>query len=96
MQRYRAKEEIIRPIEKETGKNLEEIKTQKGGLRQLTMDVLYRIGGIKGVEIGRIFDVHYSTVSQGRKRLLEKLQKDRKLRELLDCVEKGLSLCLSL
>ncbi len=56
------------------------------------MDVLYRIGGLKGVEIGKIFEVDYSTVSQGRKRLREKLQKDRKLRKLLGLIEQNLSI----
>ena len=71
---------------------MKEIKEQGGSLRQLTMDVLYRIGGLKGVEIGRIFEVDCSTVSQGRKRLMEKVQKDRKLRGLLNRIEQTLSL----
>ena len=34
-------------IEEETGKSMKEMKEQGGSLRQLTMDVLYRIGGLK-------------------------------------------------
>lgn len=56
------------------------------------MDLLYRIGGLTGVEIGKILGVDYSTVSQGRKRLREKLQKDKKLKELLNRVEEKLSI----
>ncbi len=58
------KEDIIKTIEKMTGKGLQEIREERGTLRQLMMDVFYRIGGMKGVEIGKIFEVNYSTVSQ--------------------------------
>lgn len=47
------------------------------------MDLLYRIGGIKGIEIGRMMEVDYSTVSQGRKRLRKKLQEDKKLKRMV-------------
>lgn len=77
-------------IEKETGKKLNAIKKQKGSLRQIVMDVLYRFGGLKGTEIGELLGVDYSTVSLGRKRLREKLQKDRELRLLLSRIEGGL------
>lgn len=91
LQRYRAKEEIMRVITKETGKSFEEIKAEGRNLRQIAMDILYRIGSIKGVEIGKMFGVDYSTVSQGRKRLREKMQKDKKLRELVARIEQNLS-----
>ena len=92
LQRYRAKEEIMRVITKETGKSFEEIKAEGRNLRQIAMDILYRIGSIKGVEIGKMFRVDYSTVSQGRKRLREKMQKDKKLRELVARIEQNLSI----
>ncbi len=56
------------------------------------MDLLYRAGGLKGVEIGKIFGVDYSTVSQGRKRLREKMKKDKKLRTLVKEIEDNLSI----
>ena len=56
------------------------------------MDVLYRFGGLKGAEIGTILGVDYSTVSQGRKRLREKLRKDRELRHILNKIENRLSI----
>ncbi len=92
LQSYRAKEEIIEAMEKETGKTFKEIKTSKGSLRQIAMDLLYRVGGFKGVEIGQIFGVDYSTVSQGRKRLREKMQKDLRLNQIINHIEKNLSL----
>lgn len=92
IQRYRAKEEIIEAIEKETGKAVEEIKAEKGSIRQIVMDLLYRVGGLTGVEIGRTMGVDYSTVSQSRKRLREKMQKDKKLRQIMMRIEEKLSI----
>lgn len=92
IQRYKAKEEIMGVIEKETGQDIETIKAEKGSIRQAAMDLLYRMGGLTGVEIGEIMGVDYSTVSQGRKRLREKLKKDRKLQQLIDSIEARLSI----
>ena len=39
IQRHRAKEQIIEAIEKEIGESFEEIKTARGEMRQITMDV---------------------------------------------------------
>jgi chromosomal replication initiation ATPase DnaA len=50
------------------------------------------MGGLTGVEIGRIIGVDYSTVSQGRKRLRERVQKDKSLRKLLNQIEQKLSI----
>jgi hypothetical protein len=44
------------------------------------------------VEIGKIMNVDYSTVSQGRKRLREKIQKDTGLRMMLKKIEESLSI----
>jgi hypothetical protein len=55
------------------------------------MDVLYRAGGLKGPEIGRIFGLDYGSVSQEGKRLRERLVKDRKLRSLINHIECKLS-----
>jgi len=92
LRRYRAKEEIIAAIEKELGKKVEQIKREKGSDRQMVMDLLYRAGGLTGVEIGEILGVDYSTVSQGRKRLREKIKQDRKLKLRIDRIERTLSI----
>jgi REP element-mobilizing transposase RayT len=92
IQKYRAKEDIIKIIEKETGKTIEEIKAERGSIRQILMDMLYRIGGLTGVEIGTLLGVDYSTVSQGRKRLTEKVQRNKKLRQTLNQIEAKLSI----
>ena len=61
------------------------------------MDLLYRLGGLKWTEIGEMMGVDYSTanyssVSQGRKRLREKLKKDKKLSALIKKTESELSI----
>ncbi|MEC4676341.1 MAG: hypothetical protein VST72_05395, partial [Nitrospirota bacterium] len=73
------------------GKGIKEIRAEKGSLRQITMDLLYRLGGLKGVEIGKIMGVGYTSVSQERRRLRERLWKDRKIRTLLRRIESKLS-----
>lgn len=92
LQRYKAKEEIIRAIEEEIGRAISDIITEGGSLRQIAMDLLYRVGGLKGVEIGEMMGLDYSTISQGRKRLNEKIRKDRNLSVLLNRIEKRLSI----
>jgi len=51
------------------------------------MELLYRRGGLKGEEIGRILDVDYISVSQKRRRLRERLSRDRKLKALMQRIE---------
>ena len=92
IKRHGAKDDIIRAIVLKTGKALEEIKTEKGALRQITMDVLYRQGGMTNPEIGKLFGVDYSAVSQERRRLRSRIEKDRKVRALLHDLEANLSM----
>lgn len=56
------------------------------------MDILYRFGGLKGTEIREMIGVDYSTVSQGRKRLREKLKSDENLSQFIQKIESSLSL----
>ena len=51
------------------------------------MELPYRRGGLKGEEIGRILDVDYISVSQKRRRLRERLSRDRKLKALMQRIE---------
>ena len=78
------KDTILKAIEQETGKVLETIRRERGPLRQITMELLYKTGGLTGPAIGVLFGVAYSAVSQERKRFREKLEGDRKLRSLYD------------
>jgi hypothetical protein len=82
IRRYRAKETILGVIEGVTGKTIEEIREERGALRQVAMELLYRVGGLKGHEIGRILGVGYTSVSQERRRFKERLRNDRNLQAL--------------
>ncbi len=81
---YHAKDAILRAIEHETGKSIKAITKEKGIHRQIAMELLYRLGGLKGEEIGKIMGVGYTSVSQERRRLQERLSKDRKLETLFN------------
>ncbi len=91
LRRYCAKDDILTAIKLETGKDIGDLKSERGVLRQIAMDVLYRFGGLRGPEVGRLFGVDYSSVSQERKRLREKLEGDRRLRLLLSHIERKMS-----
>ncbi len=84
---YKAKDVILDAIMKETGKSIETISSEKGPLRQMAMEILYRLGGIKGEQIAKIFDVGYTSVSQERRRFRERLLKDRKFGVLVRRIE---------
>jgi chromosomal replication initiation ATPase DnaA len=46
---------------------------------------------LKNKQIGEFFDVDYSTVSQGRRRLRERTGKDKDTKELVEKIERKLS-----
>ena len=87
LQGLKMQEDIIKIFEEETGKSLEEIKRRKGMERNIMMDLLYREGGLSNVEIGKLMEIDYSTVSQGRKYLRGRVKKDKKVRGLVDGFE---------
>jgi putative transposase len=89
--RHRAQEEIFAAVKRETGKDIETIKSEKGDLRRIVMELMYCAGGYKGPQIGRVFGIDYGPVSQERKRLREKMQRDRKLFSLFRRLETILS-----
>jgi hypothetical protein len=91
LNRYRAKEEIITLFEQETGETLAELKSKTHPLRPILKDLLYRVGGLTGLEIGEIFKVGYSTVSQTRKRLAQKIEKKPSLQKFIERIETNLS-----
>lgn len=68
-------------------------KDEKGIIRHMVMEILYRLGGLKGVEIGKLMGwVDYGAVSQGRKRLREKLKTNKNLSEVIKKAEENLSI----
>ncbi len=90
--KYILKDKIVKVVCKNTGVSIDEIKVTKGVMRQILMEFLYRYGGMKGSEIGKFFDLDYSTVSVGRKRLKGKMKKDKKLEALFDKINEDLSI----
>jgi putative transposase len=66
-------------MEQETGRSFEAISQEKGLFRQVAMELLYRVGGLKREEIGRVMGVGYTSVSQERRRLRARLLEDRGL-----------------
>jgi hypothetical protein len=82
IRKYRAKDTILTVIQKATGKTIEEIREEKGAVRQVAMELLYRVGGLKGHEIGRLLGIGYTSVSQERRRLKDRLGYDRNLQAL--------------
>jgi len=85
-----SREAILKAVEKETGKDVETIKRDKSDLRRMTMELLYRHGRLKGPEIGAIFGIDYSSVSQERKRLGERIANDPQLDTLFSQLERML------
>jgi hypothetical protein len=55
------------------------------------MELIYRYGGVSQPEIGKMMgDLDYTAVSRERKRLREKIKKERGLKAALDAI--GISL----
>ena len=65
-----------------TGKGIEEISEGRRAIRQVAMGLLYRVGGLKGHEIGGLLGIGYTSVSQERRRLKGRLRNDRDLQAL--------------
>jgi hypothetical protein len=91
LKRYKAVDEIIQIFARETGNEMEALKARRHPLRPVMIDMLYRIGGLSGVEIGKMFHEDHSTVSQIRKRLARKMGEDATLRNLMSRIEGQLS-----
>lgn len=88
--RYLSQDQVLKAVEEETG--IKNVIDSSGTTRQIVMSVLYKYAGLNNREIGALLGVDYSTVSQGRKRLLEKAAKDRQLQLTIKAVEDGLSI----
>ena len=69
----------------------EELIKSSGIARYISMDFLYRFGGLSNREIGELFGVDYSTVSQSRKRLRQAMKHDEELQSLFRKIERLLS-----
>jgi chromosomal replication initiation ATPase DnaA len=66
---------------------LRDRKTKLKILRQIAMELSYRYSNDKQRQIGAIFGVDYSTVSQSRARLKAKLKSNRKLKKQFNQIQ---------
>jgi len=91
IKRFLAKDEILNTLSEVSGLPVQDILSQTGSMRQMAMDLLYRRGGLKNPAIGKLMGIDYSTVSQGRKRVREKIIKSKELQKILKTTEACLS-----
>jgi len=77
IQKYKSVDFIVEIVCKELGIEFDELKNSKGKKRQILMEILYRHSGSNGREIGELLGLDYSTVSVGRKRLVDEMKKDK-------------------
>jgi len=63
------------------------LNKQRGNLyRQITLYLIKRYSSLFLKEIGKIFDMDYTAVSQAAKRFEERIKKDNKIRVMLNSV----------
>ena len=84
---FASRKTILEALEKALAKPRAEIFAGAGVERQIAMELLYRLAGMKNKEIGELMGVDYSTVSQGRKRLRQRQKTDEEVRRLIGKIE---------
>jgi REP element-mobilizing transposase RayT len=87
-------EQILEEVAKAGNVQADELrdrKTKLKDLRQMAMELSYRYSNCKQREIGAIFGVDYSTVSQSRARLRARLNSSRKLKKQFDRIQEQIS-----
>ena len=89
--KYLSQDIVLSLLADEFGVKPEKIFTTQGHIKQITMTVLYNYANLNNREVGELFGVDYSTVSQNRKRLRERVEKDKKAETLLEKIELKLS-----
>jgi REP element-mobilizing transposase RayT len=91
LQHHISVEHIIEEVAKASdvqADDLRDRKTKFKVLRKMAMELSYRYSNQKQKEIGEIFGVDYSTVSQNRARLKAKLKSSRKLNKQFNQIQK--------
>ena len=90
LQQHMSVERIIGVVAKAGNTHAEDLLDRKAklkDLRQMAMELSYHYSNCKQKEIGAIFGVDYSTVSQSRARLKAKLESNRKLKKQFDRIQ---------
>lgn len=86
---YLSKDTVLSFLESEAG--MTSPLTEIGYNKQIVMTMLYKYVGLNNREIGTLLGIDYSTVSQGRKRLRERIARDKKVKRRVDKIERDLS-----
>ncbi len=89
--KYLSQDIVLSLLADKFGVKPEMLFTTTEQVKQITMTVLYSYASLNNREIGELFGVDYSTVSQNRKRLRERVKKDKKAETLLRRIESRLS-----
>ncbi|MGC8755200.1 MAG: hypothetical protein ACP5QW_01580, partial [bacterium] len=55
--------------------------------RQIAIDMMYRYTNLDQKEIGKMFGIDYSTVSQHRRRLAMQIKEDKELHETINRIK---------
>lgn len=84
---YLSLEKVLDILAKETGNS--DLLRSSGIIRLIVMTALYRYAGLNNREVGALLSVDYSTVSQGRKRLMEMATINLDISRLLANIEKA-------
>ena len=81
-------EEIIQKVSQAFNLNKGEfLKKQRGNLyRQVTLYLVKRYSSLSLKEIGKMFDMDYTAVSQATRRFEDKIRKDNKIRIMVNSV----------
>ena len=88
---YLSQDIVISVLASEFELSPEEVFTTSGLRRLISMTVLYKYANLNNREVGELFGVDYSTVSQSRKRLHENAERNETVKLALDTIETTLS-----
>ncbi len=90
-QRYLDKKVIFQVVSKHSSLTPKLLLSSKGTNRNLIMAMLYKYSSLNNRQIGELFGIDYSTVSLGRKNLLQETESNKKTNSLVKKIEKKLA-----
>ena len=80
----------FKSLKEKLPKEILERKRRLIRIRQVAMELCYRYCPLTQRDIGDLFGVDYSTVSQNRKRLKIRMESDKKLKAQFERLERGI------
>jgi len=87
---YLRQEKILSELERTLRCDRNQLISSPGNLRSVTMDMLYRYGGLTNPEIGELMKLDYSSISLGRKKIQQSRRTDHSLNAKMTLLEKRL------